>query len=259
MNILKKYNFFFVLIKHEFSRNYFGSYLGTLWLFLNPLIFLTLIYFVFNFGLKITSGPSGVPFFYWLVAGMIPWLFISDSLLSGTNSITSKTFLIKKVNFNSRILPIISVIPSFILHLFLIVLMLLVMTIVNFEISLFWLQLFFYMSISLLLVLSISMITSALQIFIKDIQLIISTLLLFGFWGTPIFWSVDLIPQKYLFFMKLNPFFYIIEGYRDSLFYQVWFWDKPLWTIFMICLLSLLFCFGFILNRRLRPFFGDMV
>ena len=246
------------LIRREFKNRYFGSYLGLLWAFIQPMITILIFWFVFQVGFK--SAPVGnFPFVLWLIAGMVPWFFFSESLASATNSVIESSYLVKKVVFRGSMLPIVKIFTALIVHLFFIGVIFVFSLIYKVMPSLHTLQVFYYLFASIVLLLGISWFFSALNVFLKDIGQIVSMLLQFGFWMTPIFWSLDIIPVKYHLFIKLNPIYYIIQGYRDSFIYHYWFWHQPLYTCYFWGVAGFLFATGALVFTRLRPHFADVL
>ena len=108
-------------------------------------------------------------------------------------------------------LPIVRILSSLFIHLFFIIIIFVLFLIYGYYPSIYNLQVFYYLFASIVLILGISWITSSLVIFFKDLGQIINILLQFGFWLTPIFWSFDIMPEKYHFIFKLNPMYYIVE------------------------------------------------
>ena len=110
-----------------------------------------------------------------------------------------------------------------------------------------------------ILVLGISYATSAIILFFKDLMQIISIVLQLGMWMTPIMWSYTIIPEKYQWIAKLNPMFYIVEGYRDTLLRHVWFWERYFQTaLFWVVALSF-FGIGALIFKKLKPHFSDVL
>lgn len=246
----------FDLTLKDFKKKYVGSYLGILWAFINPIVTICVFWFVFQVGFK--SAPvDNYPFILWLVCGMIPWFFISESINSGTNSIIENEFLVKKVVFNVFLLPIVKIISALIIHLVFVLFIILIFLYYGFIPDSYSLQVIYYCFATIVLLFGITLITSALVIFLKDIGQLVGMLLQFGFWLTPIFWSIDMIPDKFRFYLKLNPFFYIINGYRDSFIYKKWFWEYPNLTIYFWLFTIIIILIGLILFKRLRPHFAD--
>jgi len=258
-HIVKNHRLIATLIVHEFKRNYLGSYLGLFWAFFQPIVFIAVIWFVFEFGFRAQGVTEGVPFVLWLVCAMVPWFFFVNALLGGTNAIISNAYLVKKVSFRVSILPLVQIGSALLIHIALVLLMLLVALLYGFWPTLYWLQLFYYLGCMIVLLLGLTWLTSSLRVFIKDIGNMIAVVLQIGFWVTPIFWSLELIPQKYKIVIELNPLYYIIEGYRDSLFQNIWFWEKDFLTFYFLGFSMILLVLGASVFRRLRPHFGDVL
>jgi len=258
LDIVKSRKLLWELARSDFKKRYVGNYLGILWAFIQPVITVLILWFVFQVGFK--SVPvDNFPFILWLISGMIPWFFISESINSATGSIINQSFLVKKMVFRVSLLPIVQVISALIIHLFFVFLLLFIYIIYGKFPTIYWLQLPYYLLATIILVLSIGWFTSSVVIFFRDLAQIINVILQFGFWLTPIFWSTRMIPEKFHFLLKLNPFYYIIQGYRDSLIYNVWFWQRWKWAVFFWSLVGLIFIFGAKVFRRLRPHFGDVL
>ncbi|WP_339274840.1 ABC transporter permease [Paenibacillus sp. FSL W8-0426] len=253
-----KYRFIFELTKKDFKTRYVGSFLGVLWAFIQPMIQIVIFWFVFQVGFKSTPIDN-FPFILWLISAMIPWFFISDSIQGATTSIIDNSYLVKKVVFKVSFLPIIKIYSALWVHLFFVAVIFLMFAIYGYFPDLYNIQIVYYIFCISALVLGVSWITSSLIIFFKDMGQIVSTVLQFGFWLTPIFYSVDIIPQKYIFLMKINPAFYIIQGYRDTFIYKKWFWEHPMLTLnFWLCTIAILII-GRIMFKKLRPHFADVL
>lgn len=248
----------FELAKKDMQTRYLGSYLGIVWAFVQPAITILIFWFVFQVGFK--SAPvENFPFILWLICGMIPWFFFSESLQSATNSVVDNSYLVKKVVFKVNILPIIRIVSSLFIHLFFVVLIFIMFTLYGYKPSIYNLQVIYYLAATVILILGLSWITSALVIFLKDLGQIIGIIIQFGFWMTPIFWSFKILPEQYQTLFKLNPMYYIIEGYRDSFINHVWFWQHYNQTVNFWMIACSAFFVGVLLFKRLQPHFADVL
>jgi ABC-type polysaccharide/polyol phosphate export permease len=255
---VKQWNLIFELSKKDFKTKYSGSYLGITWAFVQPTITTLIFWFVFEVGFK--SAPvDNFPFILWLVVGMVPWFFFSDALSNATGSIVENTYLVKKIVFKVEYLPVVKIISSIFIHIFFIIVIFVLFISYGYSLNLYNLQIIYYTLATVLFLLGISLITSSLLVFLKDIGQIVGILLQFGFWLTPIFWSIQTIPTKYHNLLMLNPLFYIVEGYRNTFIYHHWFWEFPYLTIYFWSITVLALAGGFILFRRLRPHFADVL
>ncbi|MXI40310.1 ABC transporter permease, partial [Escherichia coli] len=97
------------LAVYETKSKYQMNYLGVLWQFLDPLIQMLAYWFVFGMGIRggqpIVIGGVEIPFIIWMLAGLIPWFFISPTILDGSNSVFKRINMVSKMNFPISALP----------------------------------------------------------------------------------------------------------------------------------------------------------
>ena len=248
----------FQLTARDFKSRYLGSYLGLLWAFINPIITIMIFWFVFQVGFK--SAPVGdFPFILWLITGIVPWFFIADTLISGTGSIVENSFLVKKIVFRVSMLPIVKLLSALVVHIFFVFVIFVVFAAYHIYPDIYAIQVIYYVLSSIILLLGLTWFTSALMVFLKDTGQVVAIFVQFGFWLTPIFWSITIVPEKYQIYLKLNPFYYITEGYRDCFIHKIWFWQHPLYTTYFWILTGMMFVTGAVIFARLRPHFADVL
>ena len=253
------------LSKNDFKTRFAGSYLGIIWAFVQPIVTVLVYWFVFEKGMH-ASGinlRSGIiaPFVLWLIAGLVPWFFFQEGLTGGTNALLEYNYLVKKVVFNIRILPVVKVFSAVFVHAFFVVILLVIYTFMGYPPSLYALQLIYYSFCIFMLILALTYMTSAAVVFFRDLSQIINIALQVGVWVTPIMWDFnDLglggILQKIL---KLNPLFYIVQGYRDSLIGKVAIWEHPVLTLYFWVFTAAVFIFGTRLFKKLQVHFADVL
>jgi len=257
-DILKSKRLLIDLAKNDFKSRYMGNYLGIVWAFVQPTVMISIFWFVFEVGFK-SMPVENVPFILWLMAGMVPWFFFAESLQSATQSILNNSFLVKKVVFRVSLLPIVQIISALMIHFFFILFLLGMFIAYGFSPSLYWLQLLYYLFCTTILVLGIAWMSSAVIVFFRDLGQIIVMVIQFGFWITPIFWSMQILPLEYHDFISYNPAYYLIEGYRDSLISHTWFWERMDLTLQFWVIALFFFVFGAVVFRKLRPHFADVL
>ena len=125
--IYKNRKLVFSLAKNDFKTKYAGSYFGTVWAFIQPIVTICVYWFVFGLALR-HGSDKGVPFVLWLIAGLIPWFFFQEGLTGGTNALLEYNYLVKKVVFNIRILPVVKVFSAVFVHCFFVVIVLVIYT-----------------------------------------------------------------------------------------------------------------------------------
>lgn len=247
------------LSKNDFKTKYAGSYLGIFWAFINPLVTILIYWFVFEFGLKAGAPIPDVPFILWFTSGLIPWFFFSDALVNATNSFVEYSYLVKKVVFKISILPIVKIISALFIHVVFIGVMISIYGIYGKVPTFTFVQIIYYSFCTFALTLACSYATSAIVIFFKDLTQIIGIVLQIGMWMTPIMWSYTIIPQKFQWIAKINPMFYIVEGYRDSLLKNEWFYNNFWGTIYFWSFTTVIFVIGMIIFKKLKPHFSDVL
>ena len=80
-----------------------------------------------------------------------------------------------------------------------------------------------------------------------------------GVWITPILWNIKILSPKMKLLFKLNPMFYVVDGYRDSFIYKIWFWEKPQWTFTFFVITTITMILGIAIFKRLQPHFNDIL
>ena len=125
--------------------------------------------------------------------------------------------------------------------------------------DLYSLQFAYYTLCIIVLIFSISVLTSSVVLFFRDLGQIINIVLNVGFWATPIGWQLTMFCQVPARIFKLNPLYYIVTGYRDAFIDKIFFWQRPYKTIsfWSFCLITL--CVGVTIFNKLRPHFSDVI
>jgi lipopolysaccharide transport system permease protein/teichoic acid transport system permease protein len=247
------------LVEKDIKNQYIGSFLGITWSFIHPLFFVGALWFVFSTGLRGARASGNIPFILYLLAGLFVWNFFSSCLTGGASSIKKNSYLINKMVFRVSMLPVVEILSSLVIHYIFLVLMIILYLVHGFVIDLYYLQLLYYIFAGLVLGLGLSWITSSVVLFFPDLNQIIQVVSRLGFWFTPIIWPIDRVPQKYQVFIKANPVYYLVMGYRDTLIYKVWFWEHPVITAYFWVLTLFIFALGSVLFRRLKPHFADVI
>jgi teichoic acid transport system permease protein len=247
------------LSKNDFKTKYAGSYLGITWAFVQPIVTILVYWFVFEFGLKAGSPIHDVPFVVWFVSGLVPWFFFQESLLNATNCMMEYSYLVKKVVFKISILPIVKIISALFVHLVFLGFLFIVAGIYGFYPSQYSIQLIYYSFCIFCLTLAISYATSAMIIFFKDLGQLINIFLQVGMWMTPIMWSYTIVAERFQWIVKLNPMYYIVEGYRDTFINKVWFFQRYFQTVYFWIITLVLFVIGAVIFKKLKPHFADVL
>jgi lipopolysaccharide transport system permease protein len=247
------------LTKRDFQNKYLGSYLGLPWAFVKPLAVIGVMWFAFTYGLKIGKVDDAVPFAMWLLVGIIPWFYVSENVTGSTHCLLEYSFLIKNIRFSPAIIPLVKILTNSLIHLFFILVIMGICVAYGYSFSIHWLQVFYYMGCSILFTLGIAWFFSAVQLFVRDIGHLLEVAVQIFFWGTPIIWSFRMLPETYYRIMKLNPVFYLVEGYRNTFINRIWFFEDWGATLYFWCVLAAVLLTGALVFRKLKPHFADVL
>lgn len=246
------------LAQNDFKTRYAGSYLGVFWAFVQPIITVLIYWFVFQVGFK--SAPiDDFPFVLWLIAGIVPWFFFSEALMNATNSLIEYSYLVKKVVFKISVLPVVKIISALFVHAFFVVFTILVYALNGYGVGVYSIQIIYYSICTLYLALGITFATSAMILFFRDLGQVINIILQIGMWMTPIMWNYNMVSEKYQWILKINPMYYIVEGYRDTFINKIWFFERFNQTIYFWIISTCLFFIGMIIFKKLKPHFSDVL
>ena len=247
------------LVARELKARYRGSVLGFFWSFINPLLLLLIYSFVFSFVLP--ARVEGIqPYALFLFCGILPWTWFSSSILESANVLIAGGNLIKKVLFPAEVLPIVTVLANLVHFLF--GLPILVFFLVYYQhtpdlAGLFWFPV--VLLVQLVLTLGIALVVSALTVHFRDIKDILSNLVTFWFFATPIIYPMSAMPSPLArSLLNLNPFTHLAISYQEILFYPGPFGHWR-WLLALGAASVGLFLVGYFLFDRLRDSFAEEV
>jgi len=246
------------MARREVAAQYVGSFLGFIWTFINPLVLILVLWVVFSVGFR-TKPLNNVPFVVWLTAGMASWFVFSEIITGSAGIIVAHAHLIKKTLFFPQILPVVKIVSCLITHLVFLVVLLGLIVLNRLPFSVYFLQFFYYLFCLIILGLGVAWIVSSLNVFIRDVGQIAGVIIQIGFWATPIFWDIHIMPAKWQLAFKLNPMFYVVQGYRESFIYSIPFWAHPRQTVYFWLIASVTFVIGAIIFQKLKPQFADVL
>ena len=204
------------LVKKDLRGRYKASVLGFLWTFINPLLQLLVYTVVFSVVMR-----AGIEKFYIFVfVALVPWIFFSSSLTGGASIIVMNQDMIQKIYFPRIVLPISYVTSCFVNMLLCFLIIFPVMVISGISLNpLALLCLPVIMIVEYFLALGMAMLSSAVTVYFRDLEHILGIITMVWMYMTPIFYSIDMIPEKLRFVYHINPMSSVISCYRDVLYY----------------------------------------
>lgn len=240
----------------EIKQRYKDSFLGVLWILINPLSQLVILSFVFSnlFG---RGEIDGVPFTLFMFAGLLPWTFFSTALEDSTNSLVKNSQLLSKIWFPRRVFVESMLISKTVDFLFSSVVFVMLCLIYNFPFHFSMLLFFALLPIQIVFMYSLSLIFSIVNVYYRDTQYLLSIIIKMWFYLTPIVYPADLFPDRYRWIFILNPMAVLINAFRKALLNQGTFSFVSLGI--MSIMILILFLVSWSLFHRLEKNVGDIV
>ncbi|WP_145415537.1 ABC transporter permease [Staphylococcus saprophyticus] len=235
-----------------------NNYLGVAWEIINPALQIAVYWFVFGLGLRNNATHDGIPFIYWLIVGISMWFFVNQGVLEGTKAIVSKYNQVAKMKFPLSVTPSYIVFSRFYGHLGLLLIVLIICFSGGYHPSIYSLQLLIYVPYALILTTIISILTSTLAVLIRDTQMVIQSLMRIIFFVSSILYAPK--NEIVVTVMKLNPIYFLAEGYRAALLHKEWYFINH-WhlTVYNFVLVLFLFIVGAVVHMRYRDHFADFM
>lgn len=200
--------------KKELKAKYANSFMGIWLVIINPVLVMLAVTFVFKFiyEVKVEMFPVFV------LSGILPWLFFSNTLFEGSFSLVQHQAVLRQFSLQKDIIPISSALANFMNFLIGWIIILPVFCIMNPKVILVIPLLVPVLIFSFLVSCGMVLILSVLNVFFRDVGHLLGVVMMFWFWVTPIFYSLEMVPLKVRWVCALNPITPYIVCYRDILF-----------------------------------------
>jgi lipopolysaccharide transport system permease protein len=247
---------FYFLAWRDILVRYKQTAIGIAWALIRP--FLTMVVFTVIFG-KIANLPSeGAPYAILVFAAMLPWQFFSNALSECSNSLVSNSNLISKVYFPRLIVPISSVIVSFVDFMISGMILLGLMAWYNFVPDWRILTLPLFIAIAFAAAMGTGLWLAALNVEYRDFRYIVPFIVQFGLYISPVGFSSSVVPQQWRLVYSLNPMVGVIDGFRWAIIGGD---SKIYWTGFILSLILIvvLLISGVWYFRKVEQTFADVI
>jgi lipopolysaccharide transport system permease protein/teichoic acid transport system permease protein len=232
-DLIKRKDLLIYLVLSGLKAQHRNSLLGYFWWLLDPLLNVVVYYFL----VVIVLGRGGENYGAFLVIGLVSWRWINSVVRSSAKSIIGQSGIISQVYLPKAVFPIGTNLTQLINFSF--GLIVVALFLVSFKITpgleVLWLPLI--MVVQLLFLLAVSLILGYICVFIRDIDNILSYVLRFLFYGSPVIWEGSRLPQEYSWVVDINPISAFLTSYRNILMYNS---DPEFTKLLLIGLISLM-------------------
>lgn len=254
------YKQIFTLAKSDLKKTYNGAALGWSWAIIKPAVTIFIYWFAFTVGLRSRSAVSGYPFFLWLIAGIIPWFYISEMWNGAPWFMKTYSFLITKMKFPTSTIPTFCSVSRLLVHFALILIDIIVFQMFGHAPKIYYLQIPIYTALMFIMATGWALFASVVGAFSRDFGHLVRSFSLALFWLSGIMIPISNIESKIgTILLKLNPVTYIVEGYRNCFIHEKWIWESPVYFAVFFAELLIVWFAAVLVYRNLRKEMPDVL
>lgn len=258
-NVIQNRKIIWGIGKNDFKNRFANTSLGAIWGFLQPFVFMLTYVIVFQYILKV--GSSGdYPYVSWYLPAMAMWMTVNDTIINASNSIRAYSYLVKKVVFPVDTIPIISIVSSSFVSMFLFLIAIVVSSIFGHVPN--FLILIYAIFAAYCFIIALTRLTSAIVTLLPDFSQLLNIVMQLFFWFTPIVWNIQMLAEHPLVAKVLQciPFTYLVSVSRQAFigeniitkgygFYTIVFW----------VITTILFAWGNHIFKKTKKDFSDVL
>jgi len=244
----------------EISDHYAGSVFGVFWTVLKPLSLIALYAVIFTFVFKVPVGGNNAPINYALfaLAGLIPWISMSEALVKSIAAVSSKSALVKQAIFPIEVLPVSSVLASILpMIIGFIIFLLIVIVSVPSKLTPLMLLLPLIIFLQFLFTVGTSYFLASAGVYLKDLSELVALLLTVGMFITPILYIENMIPTAFAWSINFNLFAHLIYMYKDVLFYGAIIHPWSFWIFGAAAVI--IFISGHYFFKKVKHYFANIL
>ncbi|MEI6673583.1 MAG: ABC transporter permease [Verrucomicrobiota bacterium] len=246
---------FYFLAWRDILVRYKQTVIGITWAVIRPLLTMLVLTFIFSKLAKMDAG--GVPYPVLVFCGMLPWQFFSTAFAESGNSLVNNAGMISKVYFPRMVVPVSSVITSFVDFLISAVLMVLIMIYYGYSPGPSVTLLPIFVILAFATAFGAGLWVSALMVRYRDFRFIVPFIVQFGLYISPVGFSSNVVPQQWRMLYSMNPMVGVIDGFRWAILgEQSLYWPG---FYFSVAGVLLLIVTGTIYFRHTERTFADII
>lgn len=247
--------------RYEDKATYQSHYLGLAWQILNPLIQIGIYYIVFGLGVNGGRKISGVPFIVWMLIGITAWFYMNTSVLGASNSIYKQVGMVAKMKFPVSVLPTINIVSNLSSYFPMVGIVVIFLFGFGVSPSIYWIQYIYYFACMVMFLFAFGLLNATITVLVRDYHIFLQSILRLLFYVSGPIWDIENrnLPVAMVKVLKLNPFYYIIEGFRDTFLSRAWFWQKGTYGLIFWAIVLILLILGSHLHMKFRARFVDYI
>ncbi len=247
------------LTKKELKVKYRGSVLGFLWSLLNPILVMVVYSFVFAIIMRLGVEDYAI----FLISALLGHNFLANSVSLGASSIVANGNLVNKIYFPREILPFSIIFANLVNFLFELIALFIVLAILGYPFYMFIYILPLVIGIQFFLVAGSTLLVSALNVFFRDLQHLITIILMVWFFATPIIYPLDMVPEAFRNILYFNPMTVFALMYRNIFYYvkhtEGWGMPPLIFILYAVGISIAVFLVGYFVFKKLEPRFAEEI
>jgi lipopolysaccharide transport system permease protein len=248
----KNLNLLIALIRRDFSARFTGSALGVAWAVLQPLSLVALYWCVFTYFVPQSSVDPN-KYFYFLIAGLIPWLAINEGIIRSTTAIVENAPMVRRLAFRSELLVVVPNASAIIFELVALTIFLGLLLIQGRPLTSIWL-LPFAIVLQFVLQLGFGWFLAATYVFFRDLTQILGFALSIIFYVSPILYPVV---GRFKMFFAWNPMTPLLGLFRSAMLSAAL--PDVGSIVFLLTIAAVVFAAGLTFFRQAQPAVVDLI
>jgi lipopolysaccharide transport system permease protein len=243
------------LVRREVKGRYSQSFFGAGWAIAQPLATMAVFTIVFARLGQMPSGGAPYPLFAY--AALVPWFFFSNSVASGTMSLITYRNIVTKTYFPREIVPLAQIGSRLVDIAAASALYAVLMAYYGVGVGVWSALLPLFLLLLLLFTIGVTLTTSALNVFYRDVNPVVQIGLQLWLFLTPVAYPLSVVPEQYRVFFMANPLTGVIEGLRSVVLFD----REPEWPVVGVsaALIAALFVASVILFKKADRYFADVI
>lgn len=202
----------FFLVRRDIKVRFQQTFIGILWILLQPLINMLIFYLVL--GILVRVPTEGIPYPIFFLSGFVVWQLLSQVINSCGFSLVGNIGTITKSYFPRLVLPLASVIGSLVDFLISFALLMVFLLANHYSITFRYVLLPVFLTITLLFSTGVGLLFGALMVIFRDTKNFLSFILMVWMYITPIAFPISIVPEKVKILFYINPVTSLVQMYR---------------------------------------------
>ncbi len=245
----------------DLKKTYHGAALGWAWAIIKPVVTVFVYWFAIEIGLKKGGDINGYPYVLWLIAGMLPWFFMSEAITGGTDCIRRYSYLVTKMKYPIMTIPTFTNLSKLFVNLLLTVIVIIIFWVNGYPPTIYLIQLPVYIFLMFMFFNAWALFAGMVSAIGKDFSNLVKSLTVAIFWLSGVLWDVNNVADNKMLtrFLMCNPVTFISYGFRNCFVNGVWFFEQSKRLMYFAIIYAVLVILSFWAYKKLRKEIPDVL